>query len=208
MALTRREFVKQSAAVGITIGGGVYLSGKSLGTAGDSAWGAESSPRLRPPGALDEEAFLATCIRCMRCVDACPNHALVSVAQGEAGAGTPTMHPRKAACMLCMGDEGDWLKCTEACPSGALKLVKKERDDIRRNVHIGIAEIDLDLCYSYNNWSCGACFRACPLASEAMTVGLWERPTVHPEACVGCGCCERSCIRYPHAIRVKKEAAS
>lgn len=117
------------------------------------------------------------------------------------------MHPRKAACMLCAGVDGDYLKCTEVCPSGALQLVRRDRDDIHEKVHIGTAKIDLDLCYSYNDWSCGACFRACPLAGEAMTVGLWERPTVHAESCVGCGCCERACIRYPHAIRVKERSS-
>lgn len=198
----RRQFVKQSAAIGITIGGSAYVSGL-LGTASP----AKANP-LRPPGALAEEDFLSTCIRCMRCVDACPNRALVSTPGNANGGhvGTPTMHPRKAACMLCLSEEGDYLKCTEVCPSGALQLIEKTKEDIKEQVAIGVAEIDFDLCYSYNNWSCGACFRACPLAGEAMTIGLWERPTIHPEACVGCGCCERSCIRYPHAIRVKAVA--
>jgi ferredoxin len=141
----------------------------------------------------------------MRCVDACPNHALkaLPLRSPDATGGTPTLNMREAACMLCSGEDGDYLKCTEACPSGALQLVRKTPEDIRAKVAMGTAQIDFDLCYSYNNWSCGACFRACPLAGEAMTVGAWERPTVHAEACVGCGCCERSCIRYPHAIRVK-----
>jgi len=203
MTVNRREFVKQTAAVGVALGGGAMVAGL-----GDAP--AEGAPApLRPPGALAEDNFVATCIRCMRCVDACPNHALVSMPTDTPGgrAGTPTMHPRSAACMLCAGAEGDYLKCTEACPSGALTLVRREREDIQEKVAIGVAELDLNLCYSYNNWSCGACFRACPLAGEAITVGAWERPTVHPESCVGCGCCERSCIRYPHAIRVKKGTA-
>jgi MauM/NapG family ferredoxin protein len=199
MGDTRRDFVKQGAAVGLTAAGATWFA--RTGTSGASA----AEAPLRPPGALDEHDFVATCIRCMRCVDACPNHALTPMperAPGGAG-GTPTMHPRRASCMLCAIEEGDYLKCTEACPSGALRLIRKDHDDIREKVAIGIAEIDLNLCYSYNNWSCGACFRACPLAGEAMTIGRWEQPTVHPEACVGCGCCERACIRYPHAIRVK-----
>ncbi|RJP32908.1 MAG: 4Fe-4S dicluster domain-containing protein [Phycisphaerales bacterium] len=197
MSVSRRDFVRQSAAVGVALGAGGYLAG----LAGPRA---TAAPPLRPPGALDEESFLATCIRCMRCTDACPNHALVPMQDrdGRGGSGTPTMEPRKAACMLCATEDGDFLKCTEVCPSGALQLVRKDREDIGAKVAIGIAEIDLNLCYSYNNWSCGACFRACPLAGEAMTIGRWERPTVHPQACVGCGCCERACIRYPHAIRV------
>ncbi|MCH7808351.1 MAG: 4Fe-4S dicluster domain-containing protein [Planctomycetes bacterium] len=198
MSVSRREFVKQAAAVGVALGGGALTVGlgNDLGT--------DSPNPLRPPGALAEQEFLSTCIRCMRCVDACPNHALVSIPPGASGVrgSTPTMHPRKAACMLCRSETGDYLKCTEVCPSGALRPIRKTREEIKEKVAIGVARIDLDLCYSYNNWSCGACYRACPLAGEAMTIGLWERPTVHPEVCVGCGCCERSCIRYPHAIRI------
>ncbi|MFQ5467657.1 MAG: 4Fe-4S dicluster domain-containing protein [Kiloniellaceae bacterium] len=200
MALRRREFIKETAGAAVVLGAGAVLGG-----VGRSARAARPAP-LRPPGALDEDRFVSTCIRCMRCVDACPNHCLQSLPTLGAtrDAGTPAMFPRKAACMLCAHEEGDFLKCTEACPSGALQLVRKTRSAIQEMVAIGTAEIDFDLCYSYNNWSCGACYRACPLAGEAMTIGLWERPTVHPEACVGCGCCERSCIRYPHAIRVKR----
>jgi len=203
MTLRRRAFLKQTAAIGAAIGGGAFVSGL-----GDGTSVAAPSP-LRPPGALAEDAFVSTCIRCLKCVDACPNRALepMPLVIGDARSQTPTMHPRKAACMLCAGVDGDYLKCTEACPSGALQLIRKSDEEVKAKVHIGTAEIDVDLCYSYNNWSCGACFRACPLAGEAMTVGLWERPTVHPEACVGCGCCERSCIRYPHAIRVRERRA-
>ncbi len=199
--MNRRDFVKQSAAVGLTIGGSKYVAG--VGRRADAA----APPPLRPPGAKPEDDFLATCIRCMRCGDACPNHCLTPIEPGDPHGrdGTPTMHLRAAACMLCMSEEGDYLKCTEACPSGALQLIKKDKDEIKQKVRIGIAEIDFDLCYSYNNWSCGACYRACPLAGEAMTIGAWERPTIHPDDCVGCGCCERSCIRYPHAVRVKPE---
>ncbi len=203
MAITRREFVKQTAAVGATVGVGAYAAG----LCGEAD--AKGAP-LRPPGALPEDEFLATCIRCMRCVDACPNRALASFPQSEPGrrAGTPRMEPRKAACMLCTLEDCDFLKCTEVCPSGALTLVRKEKEEIQEKVAIGVAQLDLDLCYSYNDWSCGACYRACPLAGSAMTVGAWERPTVHADACVGCGCCERACIRYPHAIRVKAPSVS
>lgn len=202
--MNRREFVKQATAMGLTLGGCAFLSG--LGRRP----GPETPPPLRPPGALAEDAFTATCIRCLRCVDACPNHALVAlpVGDGSPGGGTPTLHPRAAACMLCQGERGEYLRCTEACPSGALRRVRKERSAIRENVRIGVAEIDPGLCYSYNNWSCGACFRACPLAGEAMTLTNWERPVIHAGACVGCGCCERACIRYPHAVRVKAEGVA
>jgi MauM/NapG family ferredoxin protein len=201
MDADRRDFFKQAAALGAGLCGGAWFAG--LGKA------SEGGLPLRPPGALPEDAFTATCIRCLRCVDACPNQALTPLPSGDPAAGTPALRPRRAACMLCMSEEGDYLKCGAACPSGAIQRIHKTPEEIREKVRIGVAEVDFDLCYSYNNWSCGACYRACPLAGEAMTLGLWERPRIHAEACVGCGCCERACIRYPHAIRVKiPEAAT
>jgi len=158
---------------------------------------------IRPPGALAEEDFLSTCIRCMRCVDACPNHAIKST-PGEKGrhvAGTPFLKPREQTCMLCSRIDTEYLRCTEACPSGALQPIKKTYKDVRDNVRMGMATIDLNLCYSYNNYTCGTCYHACPM--HAIKIGLWERPVVNEEACIGCGLCERACIRYPQAIRVQ-----
>lgn len=199
--MDRRDFFKQAAVFGLGLGGSAYVAGWHRQPAAGMA------PPLRPPGALPEDSFTATCIRCLRCVDACPNHALLPLPSSDprGPVGTPTLSPRSAPCILCSSESGQYLKCTEVCPSGALQLVEKTREQVQAKVHIGTAEVDTDLCYSYNNWSCGACFRACPLAGEAMTVGTWERPIIHADACIGCGCCERACIRYPHAIRVRSQ---
>jgi formate hydrogenlyase subunit 6/NADH:ubiquinone oxidoreductase subunit I len=35
-----------------------------------------------------------------------------------------------------------------------------------------------------------------------MKLGLFEKPEVNPEHCVGCGLCEQACIHMPQAIRV------
>ncbi len=168
---------------------------------------------LRPPGAQAENDFLSSCIRCGRCADACPNRSIVaftpdnarenSVAPGRRQRGTPVIFPRRQACILCNGAPGENLLCTEACPSGALQLTSKDTEHIREHVRMGVAEVDRNLCYSYNGASCGACVRACPLEGKALRAGLWEKPLIDSEECVGCGLCERACIRYPQAIRVK-----
>jgi NAD-dependent dihydropyrimidine dehydrogenase PreA subunit len=67
---------------------------------------------------------------------------------------------------------------------------------------MGVARVNREMCFSYNGRTCGACYRACPLAGEAMTIGLMETPIVHVEHCVGCGLCEQACLHLPQAIRV------
>ncbi len=108
--------------------------------------------------------------------------------------------------MLCNGMPGDELLCGRACPSGALERIRKDPETIRASVRMGTAVIDKNLCYSYNGASCGACVRACPFEGEALRAGLWEKPILDVAVCVGCGLCERACIRYPQAIHVQPAA--
>ena len=180
------------------------------------ALNAEAVPCIRPPGALAEADFLATCIRCGRCADARPNRAIAAftedsgktfaMSSGRGQRGTPVIFPRGQACMLCNGIPGDELQCGAACPTGALTPIKKTAVQIAEKVDMGTAEVDLNLCYSYNGASCGACVRACPLEDSALRAGMWEKPIVDPEMCVGCGLCERACVRYPQAIRVRPKS--
>lgn len=139
---------------------------------------------LRPPGALPEEAFMAACIRCTRCADACSMQA-IQYFGAEAGAlqGTPYIEPIDAACNMC-------LACGASCPTGAL-LPLARKEDIR----IGTAVVDDRLCVSINGSGiCGACYTACPLRGKAITQGIRNAPEVHPEFCTGCGLCEAYCI--------------
>jgi len=203
--VNRRSFLRNLVAVGTACGGGAALIAGVSGAAPEEAG-------LRPPGALDEGEFLARCIRCGRCGDACPNRAIVALstrtgadfsrAPRRAEEGTPVIFPRRQACMLCAAVPGDELLCTAACPSGALQLVHKTHEDILAKVRMGTARIDGNLCYSYNDASCGVCARACPFEGLALKVGFFERPEIDPEFCVGCGLCERACIRYPQAVVV------
>lgn len=203
--MKRRDFLRNALAVGASCAVGGVLMGRAGAHAAAGTF-------LRPPGALNETEFLSTCIRCGRCGDACPNRCITtftrdagkdfSVLPGPGEEGTPVIFPRRQACMLCQGVPGEYLRCTEACPTGALQKVAKESDAIQQQVDMGVAEVDHQICYSYNGATCGVCGRACPYPGKALKIGLYERPTVNPEFCIGCGLCERACIKYPQAIRI------
>ncbi|PIE91132.1 MAG: 4Fe-4S ferredoxin [Acidobacteria bacterium] len=73
--------------------------------------------KMRPPGALDEGEFLASCIKCGQCVQVCPVQAIKLADMGDGfGVGTPYIDPRSQACDFSC----DGLQCVLACPTGAL----------------------------------------------------------------------------------------
>lgn len=139
---------------------------------------------LRPPGSLPEDEFLARCIRCERCSEACEADCLdLFGAGGGSLEGTPYIIPEDRACTLC-------LECGKACPTGAIEPLED-----KANARMGTAQVDEELCVSHNGTGiCGACFTICPLRGKAITQGLFNRPTVVEEECVGCGLCEEVCI--------------
>jgi MauM/NapG family ferredoxin protein len=149
---------------------------------------------LRPPGAIDEKSFLDTCYRCGSCIDECPANAIFALDKdaGEAG-GTPTIDPERVACVLC-----DGLKCTYACPSGALLSVS-----VPHRVRMGLAEVYRPLCVRTQGEACTLCVDKCPLGAAAIRFNDAGPPEVLSPGCVGCGLCQFHCPTSPKAIVVK-----
>lgn len=160
---------------------------------------------LRPPGASDEDSFLAQCIRCDKCVQACPHDVIkVGDASHGVGIGTPYIVPREGACQLC-----EDFPCVEVCPTEALSGIKKVSD-----VKMGVAVLDRENCIALKGNRCEVCYRACPLIDQAITINYKLRegdnihtifePIINKEYCVGCGICEERCVvSEPVAIRIK-----
>lgn len=185
--LSRRTFVGSAAAGLLTFAG--FLLGRQESRKGKLL--------LRPPGAKPGKAFSDACVRCLRCVDACPNRCL-EVHGPDAGpelALTPYIHARTRGCTLCG-------ECANVCPTDALTPFDVSREGWLAAVDMGKARVNKAMCYSYAGRTCGACYRACPLAGEAMKIGVFETPLVQLENCVGCGLCEQACLHLPQAIRV------
>lgn len=182
---------------------GLSAAATSLGLAATTpasaalSFGGSAPPRyLRPPGALAEDDFESTCIRCGQCGEVCPNRCIqfFDLENGTGSYGTPYIIPREQACILCM-------KCGDVCPTDAIKPVERLMEPILEQVKMGKAVVDENLCLSFQGKTCGVCYRACPLQDVAIRTGLLEQPHVL-DGCVGCGLCERSCIQMPQAIRI------
>jgi len=199
-AVTRRRFLEDSARMGCAAG----AAGLLLGLA---ARDAKSLPAhaLRPPGALGEGDFLGACLRCGLCVRHCPYDTLRLATLGEDMAtGTPYFVAREVPCEMCSD-----IPCVAACPSGALD---KSLTDINEAEMGAAVLIGQETCLNHLGLRCDVCYRVCPLMGKAITLERQHNPrtgkhalfipTVHTDACTGCGKCEKSCVLEEAAIKV------
>ncbi|RJQ50396.1 MAG: twin-arginine translocation signal domain-containing protein [Nitrospiraceae bacterium] len=206
LELSRRHFIKTAAVAGIAT---AICSRRQIFA--DEPDAAEQSmvplPHIpaggliRPPGALPEKAFLATCISCGVCVNVCHVMKYDAVATSPFGKGglrgifeygAPYIKDmRDFPCGLCM-------ECPEHCPTGALQETKKE------DVAMGMALIDFGLCFGWNGDVCLSCSKACPMGGKIFEFynGEWGNQPYINDNCVGCGLCVKYCPLGGSAIKV------
>jgi polyferredoxin len=170
---------------------------------------------IRPPGAVEERAFLERCIRCAECMKVCPNNALhpAFFEAGVEGLWTPILIARIGYC------EFSCVLCGQVCPTGAIqKITEKEKMGVGQPpIKIGTAFYDHGRCLPWSMQTpCIVCEEFCPTSPKAIwveevdapmreskasaaggppafkNVNL-QRPHVDPSLCVGCGACEKVC---------------
>lgn len=143
-------------------------------------------PVLRPPGAIDEEGFLAGCTRCDRCVQACPHDAILHAPDRfREAAGTPIIDPDHQPCLMC-----EDFPCIAACqPNVLTQLVPKM---------MGTAIVTEHLCLAHHGTTCTVCSERCPV--EGAIDVRDGKPTVNESTCTGCGVCRYVCPAPENAI--------
>lgn len=146
---------------------------------------------LRPPGAVDEAAFMLSCTRCGDCAKACPTQ-VIKFLGPEAGVamGTPYIDPTDKACDLCGA-------CMPSCVPQALLTITDPR-----KVKIGTAVVDPAACWAHQGQICDLCYHRCPFPNEAIKL-VDGRPEIVPEVCTGCGLCVYACVSTPVSITVE-----
>jgi len=214
----RKFFATTLQSVGLTALGGMLWSGYTNEV--------KASPLvLRPPGAIKENDFLSACIKCGLCAEACQNRetnrdketglakkGTLKMAKGgdHRLIGTPFFIPTEVPCFMC-----EDIPCVPVCPSGALDQLSVSNDkgelDINR-ASMGLAVVHKESCIAFWGIQCDACYRACPLLGEAITIEMHRNertgkhtfmlPIVNDNACTGCGLCEQACVTEKPAIFV------
>jgi len=149
---------------------------------------ARAFPVFRPPGAVDEQAFLDGCTRCDACIQACPHDAIVHAPPRFRGAaGTPMIDPGPtgAPCRMC-----DDFPCIAACEPNVLRL--------DAGVRMGMARIDILTCLAHTGSFCTVCSEQCPV-DGAIEVHQ-GRPRIIEDCCTGCGVCHHVCPSQENAV--------
>jgi polyferredoxin len=182
---------------------------------------ARAHDAIRPPGALDEEAFLARCITCGACSASCPTGVIISDIgrTGVEGLFTPVLNMRRGWC------EPSCIRCGEVCPTDAIATVDPQAKQAiggPAEVKVGTAFFDRGRCLPWAmGVPCIVCEEMCPTSPKAIwfesvtverrdgSLVTLQQPHVDPELCTGCGLCENRCpVGEQAAIRVSSVGES
>lgn len=143
----------------------------------------------RPPGAIEEHAFVAECTMCDACAEVCPAGAIVG-ALGVFGkaARTPVIDARVAACVMC-----EDMPCITACQTKGTGVLSPDLP-----VKMGVARVLKPSCKAHAGEACDVCVTECPVeGAMVLSQGI---PVIDADLCTGCGVCQMVCPVTPNAI--------
>ena len=153
------------AAFALAAKGGIELS-KSIAK--------KIKKAILPAGAGNPEDFANRCLNCNLCVQNCPMKILK-----KANEDYPVVHIDYSD-SFC---DYNCHKCSEVCPSGAIKRLTLPE---KQKTQIALTVIDESTCVK-----CGLCVMKCP--RQAITKANGEFPHINTDECIGCGACKNAC---------------
>ncbi|MDO9532303.1 MAG: 4Fe-4S binding protein [Deltaproteobacteria bacterium] len=161
--LSRRGF--------IVAGSGLLLA--SMWEVGGLAGANRDASLIRPPGALDEERFLARCIRCGQCMRICPGNIIqpALLEAGVQGLWTPAVNYRIGR----SGCQPNCIACGHVCPTAAIRpLSLDEKQGLgdfaaQGPIRMGTAFVDRNRCLPWTmKRPCLVCQELCPVSPKAI----------------------------------------
>ncbi len=191
----RRTFITTSA---IMLGASVVKAQKlkmdgGLATIEDKKIPNRETP-LTPPGALSAKNLAQHCTACQLCISVCPNQVL-RPSNGLSNFMQPEVSYERGYC------RPECTKCSEVCPTGAIKPISKEE---KTAIQIGHAVWIAQNCIvNSDGMKCGNCARHCPTGAIQMVPKdvndpkSLQIPVINTERCIGCGACENLCPSRP-----------
>ena len=166
--LKRRQIIIAGAALAIF--GGMIKAGIEL----KDKVAEKIKDIILPPGAGNKEEFINKCLNCNLCVNNCPNKI---IKKADSSYNAVHLDYSEGFCKF------DCHKCSQVCPSGAIKRISLEE---KQNTRIAMAMINEDKCSK-----CGLCADACPV--HAIIIEEGKAPIFNAAKCIGCGVCKKAC---------------
>ena len=191
----RRAFITATA---VMAGAGVAKAQKLKMDGGFATIEDKQIPKretpLTPPGSLSAKNLAQHCTACQLCISVCPNQVLRPSSDLSTFMQPETSYERGYCRPECT-------KCSEVCPTGAIKpITKEEKTAIQIGHAVWIAE---NCIVNSDNQKCGNCARHCPTGAiqmvpkDANDPKSLQIPVVNTERCIGCGACENLCPSRP-----------
>jgi len=136
---------------------------------------------IRPPGSLNEERFLARCIRCGQCMRVCPSN-VIQPALGEAGVEglwTPVLVYRLGT----SGCQINCVACGQVCPTSAIRPLSLDERlgrgayAAKGPIRLGTAFFDRSRCLPWAfERPCLVCQELCPVSPKAIHTRTFFEP--------------------------------